>query len=281
MAVLATAALPARAQAQASLKFRNITVHKDGETDAFVTPGAIGSLTIPAERLRPGRNELILRLKVENDRDAGIASKIYRNAAAGGLPDLKIVDARRARPGTYAFKVKSVGRAVSAPYRVNYLLSPSERKGYTFATPDPAPGLPPGQARDPDQPSSRSGKTTTARPRASASNPSADSSEPGTGMHLDINNAWHHDVFMRTTLTLEPEVAERVRNEMRRTGKAMKAVVNEALALGLGMGGKRPRTPRFEVRPHDFGFKPGVDLDRLNQLADELEAEEAARKLRP
>ena len=86
---------------------------------------------------------------------------------------------------------------------------------------------------------------------------------------------------MRTTLTLEPEVAERVRNEMRRTGKAMKAVVNEALALGLGMAGKRARTPRFEVRPHAFGFKPGVDLDRLNQLADELEAEQAARKLRP
>jgi hypothetical protein len=31
------------------------------------------------------------------------------------------------------------------------------------------------------------------------------------------------------------------------------------------------------VRPHAFGFKPGVDLDRLNQLADELEAEATAR----
>lgn len=61
----------------------------------------------------------------------------------------------------------------------------------------------------------------------------------------------------------------------------MKAVINEALALGLGMTGKRPSAPRFEVRPHAFGFKPGVDLDRLNQLTDELAAEEAARKLRP
>jgi hypothetical protein len=33
------------------------------------------------------------------------------------------------------------------------------------------------------------------------------------------------------------------------------------------------------VEPHAFGFKPGVDLDRLNQLVDELEAEEHARKL--
>lgn len=75
-------------------------------------------------------------------------------------------------------------------------------------------------------------------------------------------------------------MAERVRKEMRRTGKAMKAVVNEALKLGLGLAGKAARPPRFAVRSHAFGFKPGVDLDRINQLVDDLEAEAAARKLR-
>ncbi len=84
---------------------------------------------------------------------------------------------------------------------------------------------------------------------------------------------------MRTTLTLEPDVAKRLQIEMRRTGKSLKAAVNEALRLGLGLGGKAPRTPRFQVEAHAFGFKPGVDLDRLNQLVDELEAEESARKL--
>lgn len=29
----------------------------------------------------------------------------------------------------------------------------------------------------------------------------------------------------------------------------------------------------------DFGFRPGVDLDKLNQLAGELEAEAAAEPL--
>ena len=37
---------------------------------------------------------------------------------------------------------------------------------------------------------------------------------------------------------------------------------------------------RFKVRPHAFNFKPGVDGDRLNQLADELETAEVAEKLR-
>jgi hypothetical protein len=85
---------------------------------------------------------------------------------------------------------------------------------------------------------------------------------------------------MRTTLTLDRDVAERLRQEMRRSGKSMKTSVNEALRRGLGLGGRAPRAPRFAVDPHAFGFKPGLDLDRLNQLADELEAEEVARRLR-
>jgi hypothetical protein len=85
---------------------------------------------------------------------------------------------------------------------------------------------------------------------------------------------------MRTTLTLDPDVAERLQREIRRTGKSLKAAVNEALRLGLGLSSKPPKVPRFVVEPHAFGFKPGVDLDRLNQLVDEMEAEEAARRLR-
>jgi hypothetical protein len=33
------------------------------------------------------------------------------------------------------------------------------------------------------------------------------------------------------------------------------------------------------VRAHALGFRPGVDLDRANQLSDELESEDVARKL--
>jgi len=84
---------------------------------------------------------------------------------------------------------------------------------------------------------------------------------------------------MRTTLTLEPDVAARLKQEIRRSGKGLKALVNEALRLGLGMAGKPSLGPRFEVRAHAFGFKPGVDLDRMNQLVDELESEETAREL--
>jgi hypothetical protein len=84
---------------------------------------------------------------------------------------------------------------------------------------------------------------------------------------------------MRTTLTLEGDVAARVQREVRRTGKTLKEVVNEALRQGLGLSGRTVQPRPFKVRPHSFGFRPGVDLDRMNQLVDELEAEEQARKL--
>ncbi len=80
---------------------------------------------------------------------------------------------------------------------------------------------------------------------------------------------------MRTTLTLDPDVATRVRQEVRRTGKALKAIINDALRRGLGMGPTPVRAPRFRVEAHPLGVRPGVDLDRMNQLVDQLEASRA------
>ncbi len=60
----------------------------------------------------------------------------------------------------------------------------------------------------------------------------------------------------------------------------MKAGVNESLRLGPEVVNKTVRPPRFEVQPHAFGVRPGIDLDRMNQLLDELHAAEAGRKLR-
>lgn len=84
---------------------------------------------------------------------------------------------------------------------------------------------------------------------------------------------------MRTTLTIDHDVEQLLRREMQRTGSSMKAVVNDALRVGLGIRGKPPQADRYRVQPHAFGFRPGVDLDRLNQLVDELEADEFARRL--
>ena len=83
---------------------------------------------------------------------------------------------------------------------------------------------------------------------------------------------------MRTTLTLEPDVALKLKKKMASGKVSLKDAVNQALRLGLEAGKAQARV-RFRVEPHAFGFKAGIDLDKLNQLTDELEAEEFSREL--
>lgn len=80
---------------------------------------------------------------------------------------------------------------------------------------------------------------------------------------------------MRTIVTLDEDVAALLKDEMKRTHQSFKQTLNDALRRGLRTA--VPNRKPFQVRPHSFGFNPAVDLDRLNQLADELETEALAQ----
>jgi hypothetical protein len=82
---------------------------------------------------------------------------------------------------------------------------------------------------------------------------------------------------MRTTLTLDSDVAERLRSEMRRTGQGMKAVINEALRLGLAGSARPAQAARFIVKARDFGLRTGIDPNRINQLVDQLQVTEGLK----
>ena len=83
---------------------------------------------------------------------------------------------------------------------------------------------------------------------------------------------------MRTTLTLEPDVALKLKRKMVDQKLTLKDAVNQALRIGLAAKDAPARVP-FKVIPHDFGFAPGIDQDKIGQWADRLEDEELARKL--
>lgn len=82
---------------------------------------------------------------------------------------------------------------------------------------------------------------------------------------------------MRTTLTLEDDLASILKTRARQLGISFKEMVNRALRAGLGNEAKPYRGDVPKTIPHSFGFRPGIDLDKLNQLADELEVDEAAK----
>jgi hypothetical protein len=47
---------------------------------------------------------------------------------------------------------------------------------------------------------------------------------------------------------------------------------------GIGEATATGRDPAPKTISHSFGFRPGIDLDKLGRLADELEAEAFAAK---
>ncbi|MBV9018295.1 MAG: hypothetical protein JO058_21805 [Alphaproteobacteria bacterium] len=78
---------------------------------------------------------------------------------------------------------------------------------------------------------------------------------------------------MRTTLTLDDDLAGLLKRRARQLGISFKEAVNRTIRAGLSeTATARPQSPPRTV-PHSFGFRPGIDLDKLSQLADELEAE--------
>jgi len=82
---------------------------------------------------------------------------------------------------------------------------------------------------------------------------------------------------MRTTLTLDPDVAARLRQVAKERGISFKEAVNRALRAGLAETHGSPKPYRIKAR--NLGIRPGVDIDHALRLAGELEDAELLRKL--
>lgn len=83
---------------------------------------------------------------------------------------------------------------------------------------------------------------------------------------------------MRTTVTLDPDVAARLKEEMRTRGVTFKEALNSSVRRGLESSERTPGKP-YKVRTAKLGARPGVNLDKALQLAGELEDEEILRKM--
>jgi chromosome condensin MukBEF MukE localization factor len=73
---------------------------------------------------------------------------------------------------------------------------------------------------------------------------------------------------MRTTLTLDEDVASKLRQEARRTGESFKQVVNRVLRLGLTA---KPGSAARNFRVRDIGFRLGFDFECASEAIERLE----------
>jgi hypothetical protein len=82
---------------------------------------------------------------------------------------------------------------------------------------------------------------------------------------------------IRTTVTLDPDVAEQLKVLARRRNLSFKAALNSTVRAGLAVerGGARP----YQAPARPMGLRPGIDLTHALRLADALEDEEIVRKL--
>jgi hypothetical protein len=85
---------------------------------------------------------------------------------------------------------------------------------------------------------------------------------------------------MRTTLTLDPDVARMLEEEAHRQRRPFKQVVNDAIRRGLAPRAASRSVRPYRVQPHRTTVQPGVDIGGLNKLADELEDEAVLDKMR-
>ena len=77
---------------------------------------------------------------------------------------------------------------------------------------------------------------------------------------------------MRTTLTLDDDVAAKLKAESRRAGRSFREVVNETLRRGLASQHVTGRRQPFKVKTRDLGdLRPGLMLDNVAELIEQVE----------
>ena len=79
---------------------------------------------------------------------------------------------------------------------------------------------------------------------------------------------------MRTTLTIDEDIAAQVEELRRREGLSLKRVINSLLRDGLRSRQRPPAGKRYSSQIRKLGLRPGYDPAKLNQLVDELEVDE-------
>jgi hypothetical protein len=76
---------------------------------------------------------------------------------------------------------------------------------------------------------------------------------------------------VRTTLTLDDDVATKVRREMARSGRSLKETINSLLRLSLNRRPAPRPQARFKVAARSLGLRAGLSLDNLGDLLEQVE----------
>ena len=77
--------------------------------------------------------------------------------------------------------------------------------------------------------------------------------------------------MMRTTLTLDDDVAAKLGADARKSGRSFKETVNHYLRLGLNARKQNKPTRPFKVKARAMVLRPGLSYDCVADLIEQLE----------
>lgn len=79
---------------------------------------------------------------------------------------------------------------------------------------------------------------------------------------------------MRTTVTIDDDLAAQIEDLRRRERLSFKAALNRLLRTAIRHQSQPPQPRRYRTPTRKLGLRTGLDPTRLNQLADELESDD-------
>lgn len=79
---------------------------------------------------------------------------------------------------------------------------------------------------------------------------------------------------MRTTLTLDPDVAAKAKKGAASLRRPFKEVINEALRVGLDQVVNPPKSKPYKTKGHPMGLKQGLSYDDIAELLARGEGED-------
>ncbi len=82
---------------------------------------------------------------------------------------------------------------------------------------------------------------------------------------------------MRTTININDAILKELKDSASANGRTFKQTLEETLAIGLANQSKKKVVRKFRVRAHSLKLKPGFRNQSLNQVYDQLEAEDDAQ----
>jgi hypothetical protein len=79
---------------------------------------------------------------------------------------------------------------------------------------------------------------------------------------------------MRTTLTLDPDVAAKAKKGAAKLRRPFKEIINTALRIGLDEVLKPPAAKPYRTKPRPLGLRQGFSYDNIAELLARAEGED-------